>query len=45
VAVAIGAVAEPAGVAVIVAEAIDGERVRLEGGRVVSCDDLARELA
>ncbi len=45
VAVAIGAVAEPAGVAVIVAEAIDGGRVRLEGGRIVSCDDLARELA
>ena len=44
VAVAIGSIAEPAGVAVIVAEAIDGERVRLEGGRIVSCDDLAREL-
>jgi len=45
VAVAIGAVAEPAGVTVVSAEAIDGERLRLQGGRVVACDDLARELA
>jgi ATP phosphoribosyltransferase regulatory subunit len=45
VAVAIGAVAEPAGVTVVSAEAIDGERLRLESGRVVACDDLARELA
>ena len=45
VAVAIGAVAEPAGVTVVSAEAIDGERLRLHGGRVVACDDLARELA
>jgi len=45
VAVAIGAVAEPAGVTVVSAEAIDGDRLRLQGGRVVACDDLARELA
>lgn len=45
VAVAIGAVAEPAGVTVLLAEAIDGERLRLEGGRIVACDELARELA
>jgi ATP phosphoribosyltransferase regulatory subunit len=45
VAVAIGAVAEPAGVTVVSAEAIDGERLRLQGGRLVACDDLARELA
>lgn len=45
VAVAIGAVAEPAGVTVVSAEAMDGERLRLQGGRVVACDDLARELA
>lgn len=45
VAVAIGAVAEPAGVSVLSAEAIDGERLRLQGGRIVACDDLARELA
>jgi ATP phosphoribosyltransferase regulatory subunit len=45
VTVAIGAVAEPAGVTVVSAEVIDGERLRLEGGRVVACDDLARELA
>jgi ATP phosphoribosyltransferase regulatory subunit len=45
VAVAIGVVAEPAGVTVLSAEAIDGERLRLQGGRVVACDDLARELA
>lgn len=45
VAVAIGAVAEPAGVTVVSAEAIDGERLRLQGGRVVACDDLVRELA
>lgn len=45
VAVAIGAVAEPAGVTVVSGEAIDGERLRLQGGRVVACDDLARELA
>jgi ATP phosphoribosyltransferase regulatory subunit len=44
-AVAIGAVAEPAGVTVLSAEAIDGERLRLQDGRVVVCDDLARELA
>lgn len=44
-AVAIGAVAEPAGVTVVSAEAMDGERLRLQGGRVVACDDLARELA
>ena len=45
VAVAIGAVAEPAGVTVLNAEAIDGERLLLAGGRIVACDDLARELA
>ena len=45
VAVAIGVVAEPAGVTVVSAEAIDGERLRLQGGRVVACEDLARELA
>jgi ATP phosphoribosyltransferase regulatory subunit len=45
VAVAIGAVAEPAGVAVITAEAVDGERLLLAGGRIVACDELARELA
>jgi len=45
VAVAIGAVAEPAGVTVLIAEAIDGERLLLAGGRIVACDDLARELA
>jgi ATP phosphoribosyltransferase regulatory subunit len=45
VAVAIGAVAEPAGVAVLSAEAVDGERLLLAGGRIVACDDLARELA
>ena len=45
VAVAIGAVAEPAGVTVLIAEAIDGERLLLAGGRAVACDDLARELA
>ena len=45
VAVAIGAVAEPAGVTVLSAEAVDGERLRLEGGRIVACDELARELA
>ncbi|HUG05147.1 MAG TPA: ATP phosphoribosyltransferase regulatory subunit [Candidatus Limnocylindria bacterium] len=45
VAVAIGAVAEPAGMTVLSAEAVDGERLRLEGGRIVTCDALARELA
>ena len=45
VTVAIGAVAEPAGVTVVSSEVIDGERLRREGGRVVACDDLARELA
>ena len=45
VAVAIGAVAEPAGLTVLSAEVVDGERLKLEGGRVVACDDLARELA
>ncbi len=45
VAVAIGDVAEPAGVTVLTAEAIDAERLRLQGGRVVACDELARELA
>lgn len=45
VAVAIGAVAEPAGVTVLSAEALDGERLRLDGGRIVACDDLARELS
>lgn len=44
VAVAIGAVAEPAGVTVVSADVIDGEHLRLEGGRVVAYDDLAREL-
>lgn len=45
VAVAIGEVAEPAGIAVLRAEAVDGERLLLAGGRVVACDELARELA
>jgi ATP phosphoribosyltransferase regulatory subunit len=44
VAVAIGAVAEPAGVTVLSAEVVDGDRLRLAGGRVVGCDELAREL-
>lgn len=45
VVVAIGAVAEPAGVTVLSAEVIDGERLRLQDGRVLACDDLVRELA
>ena len=45
VTVAIGAVAEPAGVTVLSAQAIDGDRLRLDGGRIVTCDELARELA
>jgi ATP phosphoribosyltransferase regulatory subunit len=45
VAVAIGAVAEPAGLTVLSAEVVDGERLKLDGGRIVACDDLARELA
>jgi ATP phosphoribosyltransferase regulatory subunit len=44
VAVAIGAVAEPAGVRVVSAEVVDAEHLRLEGERVVAYDDLAREL-
>jgi ATP phosphoribosyltransferase regulatory subunit len=44
VAVAMGAVAEPAGMTVLSAEVVDGDRLRLAGGRVVACDELAREL-
>jgi ATP phosphoribosyltransferase regulatory subunit len=45
IAVAIGAVAEPAGLAVVAAEVLDEQRVRLHDGRVTDIDVLARELA
>jgi len=43
--VAIGAVAERAGLEIIEATAVDADRVRLVDGRVVTGDELARELA
>ncbi|HEV8230069.1 MAG TPA: ATP phosphoribosyltransferase regulatory subunit [Candidatus Limnocylindria bacterium] len=45
IAVAIGAVAEPAGLAIVAAEVLDEQRVRLHDGRVTDIDVLARELA
>ncbi len=44
VAVAIGAVAEPAGQPVLAAQVVDAERVRLADGRIVRAEELAREL-
>jgi ATP phosphoribosyltransferase regulatory subunit len=43
--VAIGVVAERAGLDLVEAAAIDGERLRLKDGRVVAVDELSRELA
>src|SRR6267378_3651362 len=42
--VAIGAVAERAGLEIVEAAVVDRERVRLADGRVVTTDELAREL-
>ena len=42
--VAIGAVAERAGLEIVESTVVDHERVRLADGRVVTADDLAREL-
>src|SRR5258705_10982765 len=42
--VAIGAVAERAGLEIVEATVVDHERVRLADGRVVTADELAREL-
>jgi ATP phosphoribosyltransferase regulatory subunit len=43
--VAIGAVAERAGLELVEATVLDRDRVRLTDGRVVTADELARELA
>jgi ATP phosphoribosyltransferase regulatory subunit len=45
VVVAIGTVAERAGLEIVEAAVVDRERVRLSGGRVLTVDELARELA
>jgi ATP phosphoribosyltransferase regulatory subunit len=45
VVVAIGAVAERAGLEIVDATVVDGGRVRMAGGRVVTVDELARELS
>jgi ATP phosphoribosyltransferase regulatory subunit HisZ len=45
VVVAIGAVAERAGLEIVEAAVVDRERARLADGRVVTTDELARELA
>jgi ATP phosphoribosyltransferase regulatory subunit len=45
VVVAIGAVAERAGLEIVDATVVDGGRVRMAGGRVVTVDTLARELS
>jgi ATP phosphoribosyltransferase regulatory subunit len=42
---AIGPVAERAGLDIVDAAVVDGDRLRLADGRVVSTDELARELA
>jgi ATP phosphoribosyltransferase regulatory subunit len=42
--VAVGAIAESAGLAVVNVSVVDNIRVRLSDGRVVSLDELAREL-
>ena len=44
-AVAVGAVAEPAGLPILVADVVDERSVKLADGRVVSADELAREIA
>jgi ATP phosphoribosyltransferase regulatory subunit len=43
--VAIGAVAERAGLEIVESTVVDRDRVRLPDGRVVTADELARELA
>ena len=43
--VAIGAVAERAGLEIVESTVVDRDRVRLADGRVVTAEDLARELA
>lgn len=45
VAVAIGALAEPAGQPILMARVVDASRVRLGDGRVVTAEELARELS
>jgi ATP phosphoribosyltransferase regulatory subunit len=45
VAVAIGAVAEPAGQPVVTADVVDERSVRLADGRVIDTNELARELS
>ena len=43
-AVAIGAVAEPAGQPIVIADVVDERSVRLADGRVMTVDKFAREL-
>src|SRR5438093_1389481 len=45
VVVAIGAVAERAGLEIVDAAVVDRDRVRMANGRVLSADELARELS
>jgi len=43
--VAIGAVAERAGLEIVDAAVVAGDRVRMADGRVVTADELAREVS
>ena len=45
VVVGIGAVAERAGLEIVEAAVVDAGRVRMADGRVVTVDELARELS